>query len=211
MAIRIAQDKEADALLTRDPLALLLGMLLDQQFPMERAFAGPALIAERIGTPDRLDAAQLADYDTEALVEVFRGPPAVHRYPGSMAERVQAVCRVIADEYDGDATNLWTTAATGKELHARLVALPGFGDQKARIFVALLGKQLKVRPDGWRDAAGAYGDDGSRRSVADVRDPGTLQEVRAFKQEAKAAKKAAATPAKARKTTKKTAKPRSAS
>lgn len=192
MKIRIAQEPAADALLTRDPLALLLGMLLDQQFPMERAFAGPALVAERVGTPDKLDAAMLADYDTDALVEVFRGPPAVHRYPGSMAERVQAVCRVVVDEYGGDASALWTTASSGKELHARLVALPGYGDQKARIFVALLGKQLKVRPEGWREAAGAYGDDGSRRSVADVRDPGTLQEVRAFKQEAKAAKKAAA-------------------
>ncbi len=201
--VRIAQEPEADALLSRDPLALLLGMLLDQQFPMERAFAGPALIAERVGTPDRLDAAMLADYDAEALVEVFRGPPAVHRYPGSMAERVQAVCRVVAA--------LWTTASTGRELHARLLALPGYGDQKARIFVALLGKQLKVRPDGWREAAGAYGDDGSRRSVADVRDPGTLQEVRAFKQEAKAAKKAAAASPKARATTKKSTKPRSAS
>ncbi len=209
--VRIAQEPEADALLSRDPLALLLGMLLDQQFPMERAFAGPALIAERVGTPDRLDAAMLADYDAEALVEVFRGPPAVHRYPGSMAERVQAVCRVVADDYDGDASALWTTASTGRELHARLLALPGYGDQKARIFVALLGKQLKVRPDGWREAAGAYGDDGSRRSVADVRDPGTLQEVRAFKQEAKAAKKAAAASPKARATTKKSTKPRSAS
>src|SRR6478735_11361698 len=190
--IRIAQEAEADALLSRDPLALLIGMLLDQQFPMERAFAGPALIAERVGTPDRLDPQQLASYDPEELTAVFRGPPAVHRYPGSMAERVQAVCAVIVEDYDGDASALWTTAASGKELHARLLALPGYGDQKARIFVALLGKQLGVRPRGWREAAGAYGDDGSRRSVADVRDAGTLAEVRAFKQEAKAAAKAAA-------------------
>jgi uncharacterized HhH-GPD family protein len=189
MTLCIAQDAEADALLDRDPLALVIGMLLDQQFPMERAFAGPALLAERVGTPERLDARMLADYDVDELTTVFRGPPAVHRYPGSMAGRVQAVCAVIADTYDGDASGLWADATTGKSLYERLVALPGFGDQKARIFVALLGKQRGVRPRGWRAAAGDYGDDGSRRSVADVRDGGTLAEVRAFKQAAKAAAK----------------------
>src|SRR6478735_8258959 len=129
MSICIAQDAEADALLDRDPLSLLIGMLLDQQFPMERAFAGPALIAERIGTPDRLDAQQLAEIDADELVTIFRGPPAVHRYPGSMAARVQALCAVVVDEYDGDAAALWTSAETGAELYDRLRALPGFGDQ----------------------------------------------------------------------------------
>lgn len=191
MTLCIAQEPAADALLDRDPLALLIGMLLDQQFPMERAFAGPALLAERVGTPQRLDARMLADYDPEELNAVFRGPPAVHRYPGSMAGRVQAVCAVVADIYHGDASAIWTTATTGKALYERLTALPGFGDQKARIFVALLGKQIGVRPRGWRAAAGAYADDGARRSVADVLDGGTLAEVRAFKQAAKAAAKSA--------------------
>jgi len=192
MVLCIAQDPEADALLARDPLALLIGMLLDQQFPMERAFAGPALIAERLGTPDHLDPRMIANVDPDEFTAVMKGPPAVHRYPGSMGERIQELCRIVVDEYDGDAAALWTGVTTGKALHERLLALPGYGDQKARIFVALLGKQLGVRPRGWRQAAGDYAEDGSRRSVADVRDPGTLQEVRAFKQEAKAAKKAAA-------------------
>lgn len=192
--IRIAQEPDADALLSRDPLALLIGMLLDQQFPMERAFAGPALIAERLGTRDRLDAQAIATTDTDVFLAVMKGPPAVHRYPGSMGERVQTLCRIVADEYDGDGANVWAGVRSGQELYDRLIALPGFGDQKSRIFVALLGKQLGVRPRGWREAAGAYGEDGSRRSVADVRNPGTLAEVRAFKQEAKAAAKAARGP-----------------
>lgn len=191
MTLCIAQDPAADALLERDPFALMVGMTLDQQFPMERAFAGPALIAQRLGTPDRLDPRAVADHDPEDFAALMKGPPAVHRYPGSMGERIQAIARVIADDHGGDAAALWSSAATGKELHARLLALPGWGDQKARIFVALLGKQLGVRPEGWREAAGDYGLDGARRSVADVRDAGTLQEVRAFKQEAKAAQKKA--------------------
>jgi uncharacterized HhH-GPD family protein len=136
-----------------------------------------------------LDAAELAGWDPDEFVKLMAGPPALHRYPASMAGRVQALCRIVADSYDGDAAAIWTTATTGKELLARLRALPGFGEQKARIFVALLGKQLGVRPDGWREVAGPYGEDGSRRSAADVTDPDTLAEVRAFKQAAKKAAK----------------------
>ena len=186
----LAQDADADALLDRDPLALLIGMLLDQQFPMERAFAGPALVAQRLGV-ERLDARQLAEYDPDALVAVFTGPPAVHRYPKSMAQRVQAVAATIVDRYDGDVTAIWSDAATGKELFTRIAGLPGFGTQKAQIFTALLGKQRGVTPDGWREAAGGYGEDGVHKSVADVVDATTLGKVRDYKQAVKAAKKAA--------------------
>jgi uncharacterized HhH-GPD family protein len=189
--LHLAQEPAADELLSRDPFALLTGMLLDQQFPMERAFAGPRLLADRLGV-DVLDPAAIAAHDPEAFAALATGPPAVHRYPGSMAGRIQALARQVVDDYDGDTTALWTTAASGAELLARLRALPGFGEQKARIFVALLGKQCGVRPEGWREAAGSYGDDGARRSVADVVDPSTLAEVRAFKQEQKAAAKAKA-------------------
>src|SRR5512132_3873715 len=182
----LAQDPDADALLTNDPTALLMGMLLDQQFPLEWAFRAPWRLAQRMERTS-LDAAEIADYDPEAFVKLMAGPPALHRYPASMAGRVQALCRIVADSYGGDAAAIWTTAATGKELLARLRALPGFGEQKARIFVALLGKQLEVRPDGWREVAGPYGEDGSRRSAADVIDTETLAEVRAFKQAAKRA------------------------
>ena len=192
MTLQIAQDEAADALLDRDPLALLVGMLLDQQFPMERAFAGPALIAERMGTPDRLDPVAIEAYDPEAFVTLFKGPPAVHRYPASMAARVQTLCAIVNDEYDGDAAALWADVRSGDELVKRLKALPGFGEQKAKIFAALLGKQRDVRPRGWRAATTPYGEDKGYRSVADVRDAGTLAKVRAFKQEAKAAARAKA-------------------
>lgn len=186
--LRIAQDEVADELLSSDPFALLVGMLLDQQFPMERAFAGPAKVKERFGT---LDPAEIAAAEPEAFADLCATPPAVHRYGRSMAGRIQAVATVVRDEYDGDVTRIWTTAADTKELLKRLKALPGFGDQKARIFAALLGKQLGVRPDGWREAIGPYAQDGSRRSVADVTDEGSLQEVRDFKKAAKAEAKAA--------------------
>jgi uncharacterized HhH-GPD family protein len=189
-SLHLALDPEADALLSRDPFALLTGMLLDQQFPMERAFAGPRTLADRLGTPDRLDPASVAAYEPQAFADLMSRPPAVHRFPGSMAGRVQALARVITDEYEAQAARLWETAKTGEELFSRLRALPGFGDQKARIFTALLGKQLKVRPSGWREAAGAYGEEGSRRSVADVVDAVTLGEVRSYKQEMKRAMKA---------------------
>lgn len=186
--LRIAQDEAADELLSSDPFALVVGMLLDQQFPMERAFAGPAQVKERFGT---LDPAEIAAAEPEAFADLCATPPAVHRYGRSMAGRIQAVAAVVRDEYDGDPTMIWTTAADTKDLLKRLKALPGFGDQKARIFAALLGKQLGVRPEGWREAIGPYAEDDSRRSVADVTDEGSLQEVRDFKKAAKAQAKAA--------------------
>lgn len=186
--LRIAQDEVADELLSSDPFALLVGMLLDQQFPMERAFAGPAKVKERFGS---LDPAEIAAADPEAFADLCATPPAVHRYGRSMAGRIQAVAAVVRDEYEGDITRLWSTAGDTKEVLRRLKALPGFGDQKARIFAALLGKQLGVQPEGWREAIGPYAEDGSRRSVADVTDETSLQEVRDFKKAAKAQAKAA--------------------
>jgi uncharacterized HhH-GPD family protein len=186
--LRLAQDPDADALLARDPLALLIGMLLDQQFPMERAFASPYLLTQRLSI-DGIDARAIADHDPQALAKVMAGPPALHRYPAAMAGRVQELCRLVAEEWSGDASRLWSTAASGRELLARLRHLPGFGEQKARIFVALLGKQLGVQPPGWREAAGPYGEEGSHRSIADVTDAESLAQVRAFKQAAKQAQR----------------------
>lgn len=188
--LHLTQDDAADELLGRDPLALLLGMLLDQQVPMEWAFAAPRLLAERMGATT-LSAADLAGADPEAVVAMFKGPPALHRYPGSMAQRAQDLCRALVEDYDGDPTRLWADVADGKELLRRLNALPGFGAQKAKIFVALLGKQYGVQPTGWREVAGDYGVQGSRRSVADIVDAASLAEVRATKQEVKRAAKAA--------------------
>ncbi len=188
--LRIAQDPAADELLGRDPLALLIGMLLDQQFPMERAFGAPRLLADRLGV-ESLDAAQLAGMDADALVRLFQGPPALHRYPGSMAGRTQELCRLLAERYDGRAENLWADVPNGATLLKRLGELPGFGAQKSKIFLALLGKQYGVAPPGWREAAGDYGLEGSRRSVADITGPESLAEVRAFKQDQKQAAKAA--------------------
>jgi uncharacterized HhH-GPD family protein len=190
--LRLTQDTAADELLSRDPLALLLGMLLDQQFPMERAFSGPRLLADRMGV-DTLSAADLAVADPEQVTAWFQGPPAVHRYPGSMAARAQAVCRLLVERYDGRAEQLWADVPDGATLLKRVGQLPGFGAQKAKIFVALLGKQYGVTPPGWREAAGDYGQEGSRRSVADITGPESLAEVRQFKQEAKRAAKAAVT------------------
>lgn len=188
MTLHITDDPAADELLTEDPLALLIGMLLDQQVPMETAFAGPLKIRDRAGT---LDAAALADYDPEAFAEVFKTTPAVHRFPGSMAARVQALCAAVAQDWHGDAVAIWTDGdPDGATVLARLKALPGFGEQKARIFLALLGKQYGYSGAGWREAAGAYGDEGSFRSVADIVSPESLTKVRAFKQAAKAAAKA---------------------
>jgi uncharacterized HhH-GPD family protein len=189
--LRIAQDAAADELLGRDPLALLLGMLLDQQFAMERAFASPRLLADRLGV-DTLSAADLAAADPDELTKTFQGPPALHRYPGSMAARAQAVCRLLMERYDGRADAMWSDAPDGATLLRRIGELPGFGAQKAKILVALLGKQYGVTPPGWREAAGPYGEEGSRRSVADITGPESLAEVRAAKQEAKKAAKQAA-------------------
>ena len=186
--LRIAQDPAADDLLGRDPLALLIGMLLDQQFPMERAFGAPRLLADRLGV-ESLDAAALAQADPEELTRVFQGPPALHRYPGSMAGRTQDLCRLLVERYDGRPENLWADVPDGATLLKRLGELPGFGAQKSKIFLALLGKRYGVTPAGWREAAGDYGLEGSRRSVADITGPESLAEVRAFKQEQKQAAK----------------------
>lgn len=183
--LSLAFDTEADALLDRDPFALLVGMLLDQQMPMERAFAGPARLAARLGTPDRLDPASIAAADPQGFADLMSRPPAVHRFPAAMAGRVQALAAVVAADYDGDAAAVWTGVTSGARLYDRVVGLPGFGDQKARILVALLGKQRGVRPRGWRQACSPYGEDGARRSVADVVDRTTLLDVRAAKQAAK--------------------------
>ncbi|MGY1730416.1 HhH-GPD-type base excision DNA repair protein [Geodermatophilus sp. SYSU D01045] len=189
--LRITQDDAADDLLGRDPLALVLGMLFDQQFPMERAFAGPRLLADRMGV-DTLSAAAIADAEPDRLLAWFQGPPAVHRYPGSMAQRAQALGRLLVDRYDGRAEGLWDGVPDGATLLRRVGELPGFGAQKAKILVALLGKQYGVTPPGWREAAGSYGEEGSRRSVADITGPESLAEVRAAKQAAKKAAKEAA-------------------
>jgi uncharacterized HhH-GPD family protein len=187
----IAQESAADELLGRDPLALVLGMLLDQQFPMERAFAAPRLLADRLGV-DTLSAPELAGHDPDDLVRIFQGPPALHRYPGAMAARTQELCRLLVERYGGRAEQLWADAPDGATLLRRLGELPGFGAQKSKIFLALLGKQFGVTPRGWREAAGSYAEEGSRRSVADVTGPESLAEVRAFKQEQKQAAKVAA-------------------
>jgi uncharacterized HhH-GPD family protein len=190
MAISLPIDPEANALLNRSPLALLTAMLLDQQVPLERAFSSPHDLARRLGHDPEVE--ELADYDPDALVAIFSERPALHRYPKAMAARVQAMCRLLVERYDGDAARVWTDAANGKDLLKRVGALPGFGEQKAKIFVALLGKQQGVRPEGWREAAGSYGEDGVHHSVADIVDEASLGKVRDFKQQMKAAAKARA-------------------
>ena len=183
----VTGDPAADQFLVSDPLALVIGMLLDQQVPMEWAFRGPSTLRDRLG---RLDCAAIAAMPVDDLEAVFKEKPALHRYPGSMAKRTHALCEHVVEEYGGDAASLWSTVETGKELMRRVQALPGFGKQKAQIFVALLGKQLAVRPPGWQEVAGHYADDGSYRSVADVVDAASLEKVRQFKRDAKAAAKA---------------------
>ena len=190
MGLMLSQQPEADALLDRDPLALVIGMVLDQQIPLEKAFSSPWVLAERLGHVP--DAAEIAGMDEDTLVAIFSKPPALHRFPGSMAKRVQAMCRAVAEQYDNDVTNVWTTAADGKQLLKRLGALPGFGKQKAQIFTALLGKQYGVTPPGWREAAGEFGPDGADKSVADITDAASLGRVREYKKQLKAAAKAEA-------------------
>ena len=187
MTLCLAQDEAADKLLSEDAFALLMGMLLDQQVPMEKAFSAPYLLQERLGRS--LDPADIARMDTDELVNVFSQAPALHRFPGSMAQRVQALAARLVEQYGGDASAVWQGVATGKELLGRLQDLPGFGKQKAQIFLALLGKQLGVTPEGWRAAAGPYGEEGVHRSVADITDPDSLQQVRLYKKEMKAAAK----------------------
>ena len=184
----LAQDAEADRLLTEDHFATLLGMLLDQQYPMEHAFRGPKKIADRMGG---FDIQRIAEADPQEFEELAATPPAIHRYGRSMARRAQELARYVIEHYDGKAENIWTMGdPDGNEVLRRLKDLPGYGEQKAKIFLALLGKQRGVRPEGWRAAAGAYGDEGSRRSVADVTDAESLAQVREFKKQAKAAAKA---------------------
>lgn len=190
VTLHLAQDPEADELLGRSPLAALVGMLLDQQVPMEWAFKGPRTIADRLGLDD-LDAHEIAVRDPDAFAALLSDKPAVHRYPGSMAKRIQQLCQYLVEHYDGNAELVWKGVEDGRELLRRLEELPGFGKQKAQIFLALLGKQLGVQPKGWREAASAYGEAGSFRSVADITGPESLVKVRAHKQEMKAAAKAA--------------------
>lgn len=192
VTLHLAQDPEADALLGRSPLAALVGMLLDQQVPMEWAFKGPRTIADRLGAGPAgdLDAHEISAMDPEAFAALLSDKPAVHRYPGSMAKRIQQLCQYLVEHYDGDAEAVWRGVGSGSELLKRLQDLPGFGKQKAQIFLALLGKQLEVAPKGWREAAGAYGEAASFRSVADITGPESLAKVRAHKQEMKAAAKA---------------------
>ena len=188
--LQLTQDPVADALLSEDPFALLVGMLLDQQIAMEVAFAGPKKIADRLGG---FDAGLIAEADPERFAAVCAQTPAVHRFPGSMAKRVQDLAREIVERYHGDTAVLWTEGdPDGPEVLRRLKALPGFGEQKARIFLALLGKQYGVTPKGWRAAAGDYGRDGIHMSIADVVDKGSLDQVRAYKKKTKAAKAAGA-------------------
>ena len=185
--LHITGDPEADTLLSTDPLALLLGMVLDQQVAMETAFAGPAKIRARLGA---FDAASIASQDPESFVELCRTPPAVHRFPGSMAARIQAVCAAVAEDWGGDASAIWTSGdPDGPEVLARLRRLPGFGEQKAKIFLALLGKQYGFDGAGWREAAGHYGEEGALASVADIVDSDSLARVRENKRAAKAAAK----------------------
>jgi uncharacterized HhH-GPD family protein len=189
MTLTLPIDPAANELLGRSPLALLVGMVLDQQFPLERAFAGPYVLAQRLGHEPT--ARELAEFDLEELIAVFAKPPVIHRFPKAMAARTQDVCRLVVERYDGETSRIWTEAASGADLFKRVQALPGFGKQKAQIFVALLGKQYDVRPDGWREAAGAYGGEGSYLSVADIVDDGSLAKVREYKKALKAEAKAA--------------------
>ena len=184
--LNLTGDETADGLLSQNPFALLIGMLLDQQVAMEVAFAAPARLAERLGAP--LEPATVAAADPDRLEALFRQKPALHRYPGSMARRVHALATRLVEEYDGRAAAVWEDVEDGDELRRRLAALPGFGAQKSRIFVALLGKQYEVTPPGWREAAGDYGLDGFR-SIADVTDTASLEEVRRTKKALKAAAK----------------------
>jgi uncharacterized HhH-GPD family protein len=189
MGLWLSGEKDADRLLTERPLALLIGMVLDQQVPFERAFSAPLELQRRLGKP--LTAKAIAATDPDELRELFSRTKALHRFPGAMADRVHALCTILIDEWGGKAESVWTTAADADELLARLKKLPGFGEQKAKIFLALLGKQVACRPKGWRSVSSPYGDAGTTMSVADISDEKSLQKVRSFKRAAKAAHRAA--------------------
>jgi uncharacterized HhH-GPD family protein len=187
MPLSLPIEPEATKLLHDSPLALLLGMLLDQQIPMEKAFSSPYVLKQRLGRD--LDAREIAEFDPEAFEAIFAKPPALHRFPRANAKRAQELCQVLVERYDGDASNVWTGVDSGPELVARVGQLPGFGKQKSQIFVALLAKQFGIQPEGWRDATGVYGEEGSLRSVADITDETSLARVREYKQAMKAAAK----------------------
>ena len=187
--LRLTGDPEADQLLTDDDNALLIGMVLDQQVPMEKAFSGPLVIAQRMG--GTLDVAKIAAISEDEFVAVCSQRPGIHRFPAAMAKRIRQVCQVLIEEYDGQAANIWNDARSGEEIKARLLRLPGFGADKAAIFTAVLGKLRGITPDGWRTAAGYYGEPGTFRSVADIVDNDSLQKVRETKRSVKAAQKAA--------------------
>lgn len=186
ISIAISGDPKADALLVRDPLALLIGMLLDQQITMEWAFAAPAKLADRLG--DKLDAGAIAAMPIDELEAAFREKPALHRYPNSMAQRTQQLCQALVDNYQGKPEQVWKKAKTGDELLERLQTLPGFGKEKSRIFLALLAKRLGIKPPGWEVASAPFSDD-KFRSVADIDSPESLKKVREFKKAMKAAGK----------------------
>jgi uncharacterized HhH-GPD family protein len=188
MGFHLANQPDADQVLDEEPFAVLLGMMLDQQYGMEHAFRGGWKVRGRFGT---LDPGAIAAAEPEAFKELCSQPPAIHRFPGSMASRLQELAALIETKYDGDVTRLWTEPTTGAELFARVQELPGFGKQKSQIFVALLAKQFGIQPEGWREATGVYGEEGSHRSVADITDAGSLAKVREFKQAMKAAAKEA--------------------
>ncbi len=188
MTLSLPIEAEANQLLARSPLALLLALMLDQQVPLEKAFGSPQELVRRLGHEPT--AAELADYDPGELAAVFGQRPALHRFPRAMAARAQDLARLIADRYDGDAAAVWTGAADGAELRRRLAELPGFGTYKAQITIALLGKQLGIRPPGWRQAAGHFGTEGAHYSVADITDDASLTAVRAYKKQQKAAARA---------------------
>jgi len=181
----ITGDPAADELLNADGAALLIGMLLDQQVPMEWAFTGPATLRARLG---HLDPARIAAMDDESFVTVCCEKPAIHRFPASMGRRVHALCAAITERFDGRGEQVWAGVATGDELYTRLRTLPGFGDEKTKIFIALLGKRFGVRPPGWEAAAGVFADE-QPRSVADIHDAASLALVREWKKAAKAAKR----------------------
>jgi uncharacterized HhH-GPD family protein len=189
MTLSLPVEDEANKLLSRSPLALLLAMMLDQQVPLEKAFSSPYQLSLRLGHEPT--AAELADFDPDALVTIFSARPALHRFPRAMAARAQELARQLVEQYDGDAASVWTGAETGQELVTRLSKLAGFGGYKAQITTALLGKQFGVRPSGWREAAGHFGAEGSHYSVADIIDDASLAAVRAYKKDIKAAAKAA--------------------
>ncbi len=181
--LAITGDRDADRLLNTDPLALLIGMLLDQQVPMEWAFKSPAVLKQRLG--GKLDAAEIAAMDSEELVAIFCAKPALHRFPASMARRAHDLCVVVAKTYDGSAEKIWKDAKSGEDLFTRLHALPGYGEEKSKIFVAILAKRMNVKPKGWEEVAGPFADP-TPRSVADIDSEAALAKVREWKKMMKA-------------------------